>query len=218
MSKWTAIGKTLVKAADEAVPVVRAGDRVEPRIGDSAMGLDDYKTPAELEVEKAAADVAEAQRVERISPEWKDVDYNAQAATPEEFSEMVPRFGDPELSNNALNKGTGEKISSKDAVPFEETQTFKIQMKRWLKVQKPTLEVVLNNKGLIDWASEGAYTRGALFGIEVHNADAPVIWYRMDIRQDPRADLSPIQFDVNAREFGMHVGSRSSGQHILSPK
>ncbi len=235
MAKLTAIIKGVEKAG-EAAGALKRPVRTTDLKGDLSIleGTSEYErtageldklnqapaTPKDVreEIGMKLDEFNEQERIEHISPEFKDVDYNAQAATPEEFSAMVPRFGDPDVASVALVKGSGVNISSKEIIEAESAMPFKIQMKRWEKVQNPTLEVVLNNKGLIDWASQGAYTRGALFGADIANADAPVIWYRMDIRQDPRADLSPIQFDPNAREFGMHVGSRSAGQHIISPK
>ena len=172
--------------------------------------------PRDIQAEIAArrAEEAENERLRRISPDFKDMDFDAQARTPEEYASRVPQLTDAEVSVKAREKGAFEANIEN---PFETGMQTQERYKRWLADQDSVRSVVSSNDALMQFGRSGAYTRGRVFG-DVDAPDEPVVFFRMDIRQDPRADLSPIQFDANANEFGMHIGTKAAGQGIISPE
>jgi hypothetical protein len=167
---------------------------------------------AEIAIKRAQE--AENERLKRISPDFKDADFDAQARTPEEYASRVEQLVDPGVSVRAREKGAFEANIEN---PFETGMEAQERYRRWLSDQDSVRRVVSTNQSLMDWGKQGAYTRGRVFG-DVDGPDDPVIFYRMDIRQDPREGLSPIQFDADANEFGMHIGSKAAGQGIVSPE
>jgi len=176
--------------------------------GAGAKAARDEVTAKELEQ-------AEAARVVSVSPETKVADWNAQVTSPEEFGGRVQSLTDQSFAVNAIENG---RIDANIADPRQYGMEIGEKYKVWEVDQAPVLAVVRSNDELMQWGKEGAYTRGRVFGENVENPGDPVVFYRMDIRADPRADLSPIQFDPNANQFGMHLGSKKAGGGIITPQ
>ena len=233
MSKLKGL-QTLAEAATDGQRLAKAAGRAVDTLNPPPAGtmgalsnLDEYQqaagrldsdTPVEQvaqEVLKARETAAEAHRIKVIASDSVTADFNAQARTPEEFRGRVTSLARPETSIDAMEKGN---FAANIKNPLDSQKNTSERYVRWLDDQEHIRSVVTNNREVMDWAGQGAYTRGAVYGDDVEHANEPIVWFRMDIKQDPRAGLTPIQFDANANEFGMHIGSRSAGQDIISPE
>lgn len=171
--------------------------------------------PADVRAEIARRELEadEIQRIHRISPDYTDVSFSAQARTPEEFSSRMEQFRDAEFSENATLHGVGNNVGDtssnlKDRVAGKQQD--------WLAGSEQlntSIRRTRTGPALKIWADDSPYKRSAL-GDTGPLADEPLIFYHVDSRTDPTGNPTPIQFEANANEFGLHVGSQRAASDI----
>lgn len=169
----------------------------------------------EIDKQNAAAARAEEHRLNTLSDPAVDPDLNVQARTEDEYATRVSQFRDEKYASRVVDQGDG---SLNMPNPFDQEITHQGRYDRWKADQDHVYRVVSQNPEMMNWAGKGAYKRRAFFGDDVADPDGPMVFYRMDTKTDPRGDLTPIQFDVEANEFGLHIGSRQAGMDIISPE
>lgn len=173
--------------------------------------------PADVraEIARREEEQFETARLTAIDPKNTKADLDMQARTPEEFIGRVEQMRNQEYAVSSINASD---IFDNMANPFDALTKHEDRYTRWAADAAPVHRVINTSPELKAWAGEGVYTRGGVYGADVADPDSPAIFFRMDIKTDPRGDLSPIQFDAAAREFGMHVGSKQAGMDIVSPQ
>ena len=219
MSKF----KNIQKAAEQAGLLAKAPTAPTSRGLPPLAGIDDlskFKTPDDVAnaVENQKLLDEEAARKRALADPSGTPDWDLQATNPEDFQARVGQLTNPKFADEANLKQTQAGIPQSHLDQSQEGISTEAKYKLWEEDQVAVLEVVRNNPQLMSWGREGAYTRGSVFGKKVANPDDPVIWFRMDMRRDPRSDLTPIQFDPSANQFGMHIGTKKAGQGIITPK
>lgn len=224
----TTVAKTLLKQGagnvDELAKITKATDTAEGladlrRTAEAAGAGDDFPTQLDraLETQRLSdMEAAETQRLVDIDPKTRTSNMDAQAASPEEFKARVPQLAHPDYASDVLNKSDG---SLNMQNPFDRTTVHAERYARWDADQQHVYnEAIRANPQMRKWADASAYRRKDVFGPDVDDPDGPVVFFRMDVKRDPRGDLVPIQFDPNAHEFGMHIGSKQAGLDIVSPE
>lgn len=172
------------------------------------------------EVRQAVILERDTARRTAIQGDTKDVNLDHQAISPDEFRGRLGQFRDEEYSNNVIGKGESQQNmfmpeefglppkTINDRYDIWERDSFLTDKQAF---GRPTRTAA----ALQEWGREGVYKRN-FFG-KHQESENPMIFYHTDIKTDPRGlELPLIQFDVNANEFGLHIGSKQSGQDINS--
>ena len=158
-------------------------------------------------LDEQLAQAQESTRIERISPNYLQADYGAQARTPEEFGPRLSQIRNRMFARDAVEK------TPFDLKVINKAGWEKKVDDRYSKFLEDQTEVP---DGIKQWASGTAYNRRAIFGEGVENPDDPVVFWHVDKRTDPRIEeLNHIQFDPAANEFGLHIGSLEATKGII---
>lgn len=170
----------------------------------------------EAEVERHRLLAEEADRQAAMLPDADFKSYDIQARTPEEFKQRLPQYRQEKYIEQVKNQ---RDPNANVQFPPEKDMPVADKYKRWENHTNELGDLVDSNPELRRWAVAGAYTRKDFFGPDVSDPDGPLTFFRMDIKKDPRTgEVIPIQFDLNAYEFGMHIGSKAAGQQLITVK
>jgi len=181
---------------------------------DAATDIPHNPREVQAEVARQEAENIEQFRQYAITSENKVPRFMQQARNPEEYKGRMEQFMDPEFSEEAAMHGAGNNVGDTSSGLKNRVKEKQLD---WLSgswgLTESQFKTGRYGSALRSWFGDGAYTRKA-FGDTEQMADEPMVFYHVDSRTDPTARATPIQFEANAHEFGLHVGSQRAASDI----
>jgi hypothetical protein len=230
MSKLKPIIDIVTDATKTTVKTGRAAERLNPSQRAGSLGfIDEYeKTAGELEkaneavpapraiqeeIARKEAEAFEETRQVSIRDPKVDVTFDLQARTPEEYAERLTQFRDPEYGAKSAAQAAGVNMPN----PADKAVDIPGRWSRWDTDNQPVYNMIESDRALQmelrEFTEDGAYKANWI------NPDAPAnmpaVFWHTDVFTDPRLGQKGfIQFDLAARESGLHGGSKTASSDV----